>query len=163
VRVYFDENTTVGYQGQTYRVSDLERGDEVSVRVDESGNQLRAESMTVLRDVSGGSSSSYPGSGVVDSTVRGTVRYVDTSRRTIELESATWASRFSTGNTSSRPRRHLVRLEHERRCVWTAASCVRPRARRCDRGAGLESECVDAGCGADLARTRRPQVSSVGV
>src|SRR5215210_172677 len=52
VRVYFDDNTTVGYQGQTYRVADLERGDEVAVQVGESGNQLHAESMTVLRDVS---------------------------------------------------------------------------------------------------------------
>jgi hypothetical protein len=87
VRVYFDENTTVGYQGQTFRVADLERGDEVSVRVDESGNQLHAESMTVLRDVSGTSgSTTYPGSGVYDSTVRGTVRYVDASRRTIEID-----------------------------------------------------------------------------
>ncbi|HEV7237971.1 MAG TPA: hypothetical protein VGQ36_01945 [Thermoanaerobaculia bacterium] len=84
VRVYYDDDTTVGYQGQTYRVSDLERGDEVAVRVDESGNQLRAESMTVTRDVSGGSSTS-PG-GVYNSTLRGTVRYVDTSRRTIEID-----------------------------------------------------------------------------
>ena len=85
VRVYFDDNTVVGYEGQTYRVADLERGDEVSVKVDESGNQLRAESMTVLRDVSSGSST-YPGGTVYDSTMRGTVRYVDTSRRTIEID-----------------------------------------------------------------------------
>ncbi len=89
VRVYYDNDTTVGYQGQTYRVADLERGDEISVQVDESGNQLRAESMTVLRDVSYGTSgsSTYPGSGsVYDSTIRGTVRYIDTSRRTIEID-----------------------------------------------------------------------------
>ena len=85
VRVHFDENTTVGYQGQTFRVADLERGDEVAVEVDESGNQLHAERMTVLRDVSSGSST-YPGSGVYDSTIRGTVRYVDTSRGTIEID-----------------------------------------------------------------------------
>ncbi len=86
VRVYFDDETTVGFQGQTYRVADLERGDEVTVRVDESGNQLHAESMTVLRDVSTGSGSTYPGGGVYNSTVRGTVRSVDTSRRTIEID-----------------------------------------------------------------------------
>ena len=100
VRVYYDENMTVGYQGQTYRVADLERGDEVSVRVDESGNQLHAESMTVLRDVSGSGSSSS--SGVYNnSTIRGTVRYVDTSRRTIELESASWSSGFNSGSTNT--------------------------------------------------------------
>jgi predicted RNA-binding protein with TRAM domain len=88
VRVYYDNDTTVGFQGQTFRVADLERGDEVSVRVDESGNQLNAESMTVLRDVSTGTSgsSTYPGSGVYNTTVRGTVRYIDTSRRTIEID-----------------------------------------------------------------------------
>lgn len=85
VRVYFDDKTTVGYQGKTYRVADLERGDEVSVRVDESGNQLHAASMTVLRDATPGTSTS-PGSGVYNSTVRGTVRYIDTARRTIEID-----------------------------------------------------------------------------
>ena len=84
VRVHYDNDTTVGYQGQTYRVADLERGDEVAVQVGESGNQLHAESVTVLRDVSSGTSS--PGSDVYNSTVRGTVRYVDTSRRTIEID-----------------------------------------------------------------------------
>lgn len=87
VRVYYDTDTTVGFNGQTYRVADLERGDEVAVQVDESGNQLHAESVTVLRDASNGTSSStYPGSGVYGSTIRGTVRYVDTSRRTIEVD-----------------------------------------------------------------------------
>lgn len=84
VRVYYDDRTPVSWQGQTYRVTDLERGDQVLVRVDESGNQLLAESMTVTHNVStGGSSSTYPTYG---STVRGTVRYIDTSRRTIEID-----------------------------------------------------------------------------
>jgi predicted RNA-binding protein with TRAM domain len=93
VRVSYDENTTVGFQGQTFRVADLERGDEVSVQVDESGsNTLMAESMTVLRDSSDGTyGSSYPGSSSGSnsgyaSNVRGTVRYIDTSRRTIEVD-----------------------------------------------------------------------------
>lgn len=81
VRVYYDERTPVAYQGQSYRPEDLERGDVVSVRVDESGNSLVAESMTVLQDVSGGSSMPTYGS-----NIRGTVRYVDTSRRTIEVD-----------------------------------------------------------------------------
>jgi hypothetical protein len=83
VRVYYDDRTPVSYQGQNYRPEDLERGDVVSVRVDESGNNLVAESMTVLQDVSGGSSSTYPTYG---SNIRGTVRYIDTSRRTIEVD-----------------------------------------------------------------------------
>lgn len=83
VRVYYDDRTPVSYQGQNYRPEDLERGDVVSVRVDESGNNLVAESMTVVSDVSSGSSSSLPAYG---SNIRGTVRYVDTSRRTIEVD-----------------------------------------------------------------------------
>lgn len=83
VRVYYDDRTPVSYQGQNYRPEDLERGDVVSVRVDENGNSLVAESMTVLRDVSNGSGSSFPTYG---SNVRGTVRYIDTSRRTIEVD-----------------------------------------------------------------------------
>ena len=85
VRVYYDDRTPVEYNGQTYRPQDLERGDEVVVRVDESGNSLMAQSMTVVRDVSVGTSPTYPG-GTNGSSVRGTVRYVDTSRRTIEVD-----------------------------------------------------------------------------
>jgi hypothetical protein len=85
VRVYYDERTPVSYQGQSYRPEDLERGDVVTVRVDESGNNLVAQSMTVVQDVSGGntSSSTLPAYG---SAIRGTVRYIDTSRRTIEVD-----------------------------------------------------------------------------
>ena len=83
VRVYFDANTPVEFQGQNYRPADLERGDEVQIRVDESGNNLYARSMSVLYDSSAGSST---GGSVYESTVRGTVRYVDTSRRTIEID-----------------------------------------------------------------------------
>jgi Domain of unknown function (DUF5666) len=83
VRVYYDDRTPVSYQGQNYRPEDLERGDVVSVRVDESGNSLVAESMTVVSDVSSGTGSSFPTYG---SNIRGTVRYIDTSRRTIEVD-----------------------------------------------------------------------------
>src|SRR5687767_14364601 len=38
VRVYYDDQTQVRYAGQTYRTEDLERGDEVTVNVAESGN-----------------------------------------------------------------------------------------------------------------------------
>ncbi len=82
LRVYYDERTPVSYQGQSYKPEDLERGDVISVRVDESGNNLVAQSMTVVSDVSSGSST-LPAYG---SNIRGTVRYVDTSRRTIEVD-----------------------------------------------------------------------------
>lgn len=83
VRVYFDDQTTVDYQGRAYRPQDLERGDQVTVRVDEQGNNtLVAQSMTVTYNSAVGGTT--PGSHT--SNVRGTVRYVDTSRRTIEID-----------------------------------------------------------------------------
>lgn len=98
VRVYFDDRTPVEYNGQSYRPTDLERGDQVAVRVDESGNSLMAESMTVLRDVSGGSS--YP-SGSYETNIRGTVRYVDTSRRTIEVDRGSGSTTFVEFDTNT--------------------------------------------------------------
>ena len=88
VRVYFDNQTTVSYNGQSFRPEDLERGDEVTVRVDESGNRLMADSMTVTYNAGGmtSSGSSYPSSGSSYGTVRGTIRYIDTSRGTIEID-----------------------------------------------------------------------------
>lgn len=84
VRVYYDNQTEVQYQGQDYRPTDLEPGDEVEVRVNESGSQLIADTVTVTRNVSAGGST-YPG-GSSMSMLRGTVRYIDTNRRTIELD-----------------------------------------------------------------------------
>lgn len=99
VRVYYDDRTTVAYQGQSYRPQDLERGDEITVRVDESGNSLLAQAVTVDRDITSGSVYDN-GSSSQYATVRGTVRYVDSARRTIELESTSWISGFNSGSGS---------------------------------------------------------------
>ncbi len=103
VRVYYDDRTPVEFNGQTYRASDLERGDQVAVRVDESGNNLLAESVSVIRDVSSGSGSSYPTypSGSYESSIRGTVRYVDTSRRTIEVDRGSGSTTFVEYDTNT--------------------------------------------------------------
>jgi hypothetical protein len=100
VRVYYDDRTPVEFNGQSYRPADLERGDQVAVRVDESGNSLLAESMTVIRDVSSGSSNSYP-SGSYESNIRGTVRYVDASRRTIEVDRGSGSTTFVEFDTNT--------------------------------------------------------------
>lgn len=84
VSVYFDNKTSVDYQGRTYRPEDLERGDEVAVKVSQSGNQLVADSVTVLRNVSGGTTGT--GTGTYTSNVRGTVTFVDPSRRTMTID-----------------------------------------------------------------------------
>ncbi|MBK5260264.1 MAG: hypothetical protein JJE51_11765 [Thermoanaerobaculia bacterium] len=77
--VGYDDDTTVEYEGREYRVEDLERGDEVFVRVNPSGRPF-ARSITVTRSVSASGSQSY------DTSLRGTVRNIDTRRRTIEIE-----------------------------------------------------------------------------
>jgi hypothetical protein len=109
VRVYYDNRTTLNYQGRTYRPDQLERGDEVTVNVDQSGNQLIAQSMDVTYNTRGGMASGsnypstpYPSSSTQYSTIRGTVRNVDTVNRTIELENTNWVSGFRTNNTSNR-------------------------------------------------------------
>ena len=90
VRVYFDDRTPVDYQGRSYRPEDLERGDQVSVRVDESGNRLYATAMSVTYNANTSNNSypnnSYPNNGSYGTTFRGTVNSVDTSRRTITLD-----------------------------------------------------------------------------
>jgi hypothetical protein len=87
VRVYYDDQTTVDWQGRAYRPQDLERGDQVSVRVDEQNNTLVAEAMSVTYNSTGGmtSGSTIPGD-VYGSSIRGVVRYIDTSRGTIEVD-----------------------------------------------------------------------------
>jgi len=82
VRVYFDNNTTVAYNGQTYRPENLDRGDQVDINVRQSsGNQLYADTMTVTYNANANSSGVY-----ASGNYSGTVRYVDTSRRTIQLD-----------------------------------------------------------------------------
>ncbi|HEV7572464.1 MAG TPA: hypothetical protein VGQ21_13275 [Thermoanaerobaculia bacterium] len=115
VRVYYDNRTTLNYQGQNFRPDQLERGDEVTVNVDQSGNQLIAQSMDVTYNTRGGmasgsngnypypssQSSTYPQSSQY-STIRGTIRNVDTRNQTIELENTNWVSGFRTNTNSSR-------------------------------------------------------------
>jgi len=86
VRVYFDNNTTVNYNGQSYRPENLDRGDQVDVSVRQSGNQLIADTMTVTYNTNpNGNNSGVYASG----NYSGTVRSVDTSRRTIQLDRGT--------------------------------------------------------------------------
>lgn len=112
LRVYYDNRTTLNYQGRSYRPDQLQRGDEVTVNVDQSGNQLIAQSMEVTYNTNGGMASgsngtygnpstNYPSSSQW-STIRGTVRNVDTRNQTIELENTNWVSGFRTNNSSSR-------------------------------------------------------------
>lgn len=105
VFVEFDSSTPVRYSGQNYRVTDLERGDEVDIRVRDLGNgRYVAQDVSVIRSVSaGGAGTVGSGSTSAYGTIRGTVRYVNTSNRTIELEQTSWTNNFipGSGNSSS--------------------------------------------------------------
>ena len=84
VRVYYNDQTPVEYQGRTYRPQDLERGDEVTIRADQSGNQLIAQSMSVTYNARGSMTSS--GSLPSGSILHGTIRSIDTYGRTISID-----------------------------------------------------------------------------
>jgi len=51
--VYWDSNTRVVYQGQDFRPTDLERGDEISIRGANNNGRYVAETITVTRNVRG--------------------------------------------------------------------------------------------------------------
>jgi hypothetical protein len=105
--VQYSTNTPVTYNGQRYSPADLETGDEIDVRVDNlGGGQYAARDISVTRSVSG-----YGGYGsTTQSTVRGTVRYVDTNRRTIELDSVS-ATNFNRGSGSSSTGTFIVQYD----------------------------------------------------
>jgi hypothetical protein len=102
VVLYYDDRTTVEYQGQTYRPQDLEPGDRIRANVDQSGDRLMVAQIQVLQDVSSGSDSTWNDDRYDDRAtdeLRGTVRYVDTRNRTLEIEPSRTSS-FSTSRSS---------------------------------------------------------------
>ena len=48
--IYYDNNTTVTYNNQTYNVTDLERGDEIEVRGVADPGRYVAQQIVVVRD-----------------------------------------------------------------------------------------------------------------
>lgn len=50
--IYYDSRTRVIYRGREYRVTDLERGDQISIRGYNNNGQYLAETIEVLRSVS---------------------------------------------------------------------------------------------------------------
>ena len=48
--IYYDNNTTVTYNNQTYGVTDLERGDEIEVRGAANNGRYVASQIIVVRD-----------------------------------------------------------------------------------------------------------------
>lgn len=106
VVLYYDDRTTVVHQGSTYRPADLEAGDRILADVDSSGSRLLAEEIQVLYDVTSSDRDDRYGSDdrnddrydndrygdTRTQELRGTVRYVDTRDKTLELEPSTGRS-----------------------------------------------------------------------
>jgi hypothetical protein len=108
----YDDSTTVEFQGRTFRPEDLERGDRILAEVDSSyrsNTSFRVQEIQVLYDVSGGTGSTSGNGGYNDTyndslgdrDIRGTVRYIDTRDRTVEIQTSSSARGFSSGSTGS--------------------------------------------------------------
>ena len=103
VTVDWMSNTPVYFNGRTYGPGDLEVGDQVNVRISNGGtSRVGAQDITVTRSISSNNNGTYTPSSTNLQTVRGTVRYIDTNARTIQLESTQWMNGFQSntgGNT----------------------------------------------------------------
>ncbi|MGY1520298.1 DUF5666 domain-containing protein [Luteimonas sp. A482] len=88
--VRYDQRTRLFHQGREAAVEGLERGDVVRVDVAESGRDLWARSIEVLRDVrDGGHGDGYPGRHAEDA--RGPVAFVDPRSQVIGLDGGGYA------------------------------------------------------------------------
>ncbi len=113
VVLYYDERTSVAYGGQTYNPADLEVGDRIRADVEQTGDRLMAEQIEVLRDASTGSSSAGTNTGGIggdlrSDELRGTVRYLDTRNRTLEVEPSRYSSNFSTGRSTGQSNNNVL-------------------------------------------------------
>lgn len=99
--LYYDDRTTVAFEGRTYRPEDLERGDRIEADVEQSGSRLLAQQIDVVYDATGGDSGSQGvlGSDARSDEVRGVVRYINTRDRTLEVE-PTSGYRSTTGRSN---------------------------------------------------------------
>jgi hypothetical protein len=101
VVLYYDDRTTVQYQGKAFRPQDLEVGDRILADVNETGGRLMAEDIEVLQDVSSNGSGTGYNDDRSASEVRGTISYIDTRERTLEIRTSSASSNFSSGSTGS--------------------------------------------------------------
>ena len=97
ITVQYDANTRVEYQGRAYRPEDLESGDMVRVRTRTSGNQQIADQISVTQSASAGAANPGPGGAASDSRLRATIRNIDQTSRTIQVDSVPGAQGFDTG------------------------------------------------------------------
>ncbi len=80
MEVRYDQRTRLTYQGREQSVEGLERGDVIRIYAAQSGRELLARSIEVVRNVrNGGDASGY------GNDLRGSVNFVDTRARLIRL------------------------------------------------------------------------------
>jgi hypothetical protein len=93
VTVYFENDTRVTYQQQTFTPQNLEKGDEISVMAESKGDRLVARSMSVLRNVRAaggvinpdGTTAAAPEDRYANAS-RGTVRRIDHGTKLLEVD-----------------------------------------------------------------------------
>jgi hypothetical protein len=129
--LFYDDRTVVEHEGRTYRPQDLERGDRIQAEVDQSGDRLIAEEIEVLYDATGGSQSDD----LASNELRGTVRYVDTRDRTVEIERS---SGYSSG------RDNIVVVHYDSRTIVEFEG-RRYNAENLERGDVVEVEVSNSG------------------
>lgn len=99
VALYYDDRTVVEFEGRRYDPEDLERGDRIAARIDESAGRLLAEQIEVLQDATGGIDSGAATGADTFGDLRGFVRSIDTRDRTIELENIRYERGFDSGGS----------------------------------------------------------------
>ena len=81
VNLYYDDRTSVTYEGNSYRPDALERGDRIRAQVVDDGRSLQVQSILVTQD------SSPDNGGVIgDTVISGTVRDIDTRDSTLTID-----------------------------------------------------------------------------
>ena len=94
MEVLFDQRTQLYYQGQSYPVTGLERGDRIRIEATQSGGSWLAHSIEVLqnvRDTQGGQGGQY-GNPQYGNPLGGAVSFVDTRARVIAFTSGGYSA-----------------------------------------------------------------------
>ena len=87
MEVRYDQRTRVFYQGREHPIQGLERGDVIRIDVTQSGRELLARSIEVVRNVRDGD---YRGG--YGNDLHGSVAFVDTRARRIRLDGAGYSN-----------------------------------------------------------------------
>ena len=99
--LYYDSSTVIEYDGKTYEASALEAGDRILADVEDTGSRLYARDIEVTFDVTGADRADDSNRDDDEvSEVRGKVRWLDESRKILELEDASWG--WGSGSSDRR-------------------------------------------------------------